>query len=387
MDNIDWKSLIGYKTFDELRLTAFERWKSSGSRITNLNIGGFFRTLLELAIQGVADLFDLLLEVVPKGFLKYTSGIWLELKADERLLEKKAEQKAEGRVIFGRYNAAGNKVIPANSIIKTDVTPSGEELRYFVKESGVCPDGVTELAVPVIAEFAGAKYNVGQGAIKNMVNHVPGFDYVTNADSWLTTEGADVEDDDSLKERCRLRWAELAAGDPSMKYESWAMAIPGVVEVVVEDQHPRGPGTVNIIILSTSGTPTAELVNKVQTEINSKKLNCADVLVRGPLEYHFDVNMIIYLNPESSADPEYIQSQADFYTKAYFGEGIVPSVSRLKISQDFVQLDLASKIKNSNPAAIKNVKILFPEDDIAIPTGQIAKLQSLLITVERALEI
>lgn len=386
MNNIDWKSLINYKTFDELRQAAFQRWQSSGSKITNLNIGGVWRTLLELACQGLAALYDLLLSIVPKGFLKDASGDWLILKANERGLEQNLDQKAEGLVVFGRYDASGNAKIQAGSIVKTDVTPSGEELRYFTKADYVCPDGIAELAIPVIAEFTGAKYNVGQGAIKNMVTHVPGFDYVTNTSAWLTKEGADIETDESLKERCRLVWYELAVGDPAGKYKSWAKKVPGVIDVFVNDQHPRGPGTVDVVILSSSGMPTADLISQVQSYINARKQNCADVLVRAPLAELIDISLAVYLMPDSNLDLSYVETLASQYTNAYFGQGVVSGVSRLKISQDYIRLDLASKTKATNPQDIKNVVTILPADDVTIDDGKIAVLNNLTITVERATE-
>ncbi|MGE5606886.1 MAG: baseplate J/gp47 family protein [Bacteroidota bacterium] len=383
MAEINWKTLIGAKDFDELRLIAFERWQASKSKITNLNIGGVWRTLIELFCQGLADLHTLLVEIVPKRFLKYASGTWVILGAEEKGVLQKLDQKAEGLVIFGRNEATGNKVIPANSIVKTDITPTGEELRYFVTESFVCPDGIGELAVPVIAEFTGAKYNVGQNTIKNMVTHVPGFDYVTNASNWLTKEGADIEDEDSLKDRTRLRWYEFAVGNPAMKYKSWALSVTGVVDCVVNDQHPRGPGTVDVIILSTAGMPTTELINQVQTKINSLKPNTADVLVRAPLTQIINLEILIYLYPTSTAEPSAIQNTATQYTNAFFGQGIVSGITRLKLAQDFVRLDLATKLKNISPTDIKNVKIIDPDDDVTVPTERIAALGTFSITIEK----
>lgn len=386
MADIDWKSLIGAKSFDELRLAAFEQWQASGSKITNLNVGGVFRTLLELAIQGLAKLYELLLEVVPKGFLKYATGSWLDLKGEERNLPRKLDQKAEGLIIFGRYNATGNKVISAGIIVKTDMTANGEELRYFVKDTSVCLDGIAEIAVPCIAEFTGAKYNVGQGAIKNMVTHVSGFDYVTNAVNWLTTEGADIESDEAYIERCQLYWYELSIGEPALKYKSWAMKVIGVVDVIVLDQHPRGPGTIDIVILSTAGMPTTELISQVRTEISSKRPTCQDILYRGPLTQAIDLSILIELMPESTIDTDTMQSLAEQYSNAHFGNGTISGISRLKLSQDFVRLVLEMLIKNISPENIKTVKVLTPVDDISIADGHLAVLQSLNISVERALE-
>ena len=53
---MDWKALVGFKPFEEIVTDALNSLRSSGSRITNLNKGGVFRTLVELAAHGTYDL-------------------------------------------------------------------------------------------------------------------------------------------------------------------------------------------------------------------------------------------------------------------------------------------------------------------------------------------
>lgn len=381
---MDYKDLINYKTFDELRLSAFDRLKTAASKITNLNIGGVFRTLLELAMQGLADLYTLLFDIVPKGYLMNATGKWLELKGEELGLFKKEDQKAEGYVIFGRSDASGNKMIPAGSIVKTDMTPSGEELRYFTTTDTICNSGILEVMVPVISEFTGVKYNVGEGIIKNIVTHVPGFDYVRNAASWLTKEGSDLEDDESFRQRCQLRWNELSYGGTKLAYESWAWAVPGVIDVLVSPL-ARGDGTVDVIILSTSGLPTVELINSVQAIINERKPLCTNVLVKGPVAQTINISLTVDLKPDSVLDIDVVSSIVQQYVNAYFGQGVISGINRLGIGKDLILLQLAAILKNIY-ADIINVRFTLPAGDVVIESHKIAALGTLSITVTKVVE-
>lgn len=385
MADYDYKSLMNFKSFDDLRLTAFTRLKNMGSKITNLSVGGVFRTLLELAMQGCADLYSLLLEIVPKGYIKGATGKWLDMKAEDLMLSRKPKQKALGLVIFGRNVASCNALIQAGSIVKTNMTPNGEELRYFTTEDYICPDGVAEIAVPVISEFEGSKYNVGAGSICNVVTHVSGFDYVRNASDWLIQEGADDESDESLRMRCRLRWNEVSQGGTALAYKSMALSVTRVTAAEVDDEFPRGNGTVDIIILGTGGMPTSKLISEVQSVINERHILCSDVLVRGPLAHPITLSMTISLKPTSSMDSNHVRSLTMQCINAYFGQGIVDGIDRLGIGKDFIRLQVGFFLKNRIPD-IHNIVFNSPSEDITIDPGEVATIESLTINVERANE-
>jgi len=381
--NIDFGQLIGIQSFDNLCLQAFQRLQQKQSIVTNLNEGGVYRTALEIAMQGLADLYSLLPVVVQKGFLPYSTANWTDLRGNELGVQRKQDQKAQGNIIFGRNNPSGNQLIPSGTIVKTDMTVSGDELRYFITSDYIAPDGVAQQSVPIIAEFTGAKYNVGANTIKNIVTHCPGFDYIQNNANWLTVEGADLETDASYIQRTQLRWSALALGSPNLTYKSWALSVVGVSQAEVMDNFPRGNGTVDIVILGTGGLPTTDLITQVQNIINQNKLNCANVLVRAPLQNQINLVIDIRLNPESVLDFGTVNSTATQYVNAYFGQGTVSGVNCRKIGQDFILLQVGDLIKNIYQNDIKNVLFNQPNADVTINSDQTSALQSLAITAER----
>lgn len=375
---MDWKALVGHKSFEELLADALNRLRASGSKITNLNPGGVFRTLAELSIQGVADLYDLLAEVVRQGFAAHATGAWLDLKCLDVGISRRPATKTEGLVVFGREQAGSPVVVPAGSIVKTGLSPQGEELRYFVSQDTVIPAEEKEHLVPVRAEFPGSRYNVGPGYITTLVTYIQGVDYVRNDEGWITSEGADEEDDESLRQRYFLRWQELAQGGTKQAYISWAMQVPGVVDVSVNDAFPRGPGTVDVIIVGPDGLPTQALIDAVAAYIEQRRPLCANVVVKGPVLVPADVAVSLTVN-QSYGEPAAVEAEATSRVRALFGLEAVPGVARLRIGETLYRSRLVALL-----AAIPHVlsvDVTSPPEDVVVRPDEIVALGQLGVTV------
>lgn len=68
--------------------------------------------------------------------------------------------------------------------------------------------------MPVEAEQPGAKYNVGPGQINKCLIYLDGVQGITNRSGWITKEGADKEDLESLRSRVLGAWSELSTFRP-----------------------------------------------------------------------------------------------------------------------------------------------------------------------------
>lgn len=379
---MDFKSLIGAKDFDELTLEAQQRHAAKNSKITNWNIGGIFRTLTQLAMQGIADLYGLLVKVAPMGFVQHAKNEWLDMNAAEVGVFRKEAKKTAGIVIFGRNDAGQAVRIDAGTIIKTDMTNDGEELRYFTTQTVIMPEGTLECEVPVTAEFAGARYNVAQGNIKNIVTYISGIDYVKNSASWVTEEGADTETDESLLQRCLLRWDELATGSTAAAYESWAKKINGVVDVSVNDRFPRGPGTVDITITGTNGVPTEELKAEVKAFIDTKRPLCSNILVKGPTRKVIDIEITIFAEALGDTDAVLINKASNLYAAMYIKDDDYPNIKPYKIGQDVIRARIIA-LMMSLPNIV-NVTLNLA-NDIEIAADQIAVQGNTILNVERVM--
>lgn len=377
---MDWKALIKFKSFETLVGDALVALRSKGSRITDLNKGGVFRTLVELASQGVADIYKLILSVAPQGFVVYARGRWLDLHCQGMGLSRFPATRTRGLVVFGRNKPGGNVVIPSGTIVKTGVGPSGREMRYLVEEETILPDGALQVAVPVRAEFEGASYNVGPGYIDRLVTHIAGVDTVYNPEGWIVEEGADEEDDESLRQRYLGRWDELSTGATRAGYTAWARSVPGVVDVAVDDRFPRGQGTVDVIITGSAGAPSQDLIDEVQAYLETRKPITDNVLVRGPETVTVDFDLTLHL-PRYEGEAAVVEGQARRVIQALFLQDEELGVPVLGIGESLYQARLIGLLMQVEH--VRNVVITSPTHDVILSPGQLASMGTVNVTVER----
>jgi hypothetical protein len=96
---------------------------------------------------------------------------------------------------------SGNVKIAAGRIVKTLPDGIGAVYRYVTDADAVLPDGQTSVAVAVTAEVYGACRQRHRGQHHRDIHRDRGYRDRQYAADWLTSEGADAEDDDSLRRR------------------------------------------------------------------------------------------------------------------------------------------------------------------------------------------
>ncbi len=374
------EDIIPIKTFTELMDATKTRLRDLAFRITNLRAGGVFYTLLEMANQGLADLYSLLKDTTPQLYLDTATGDWLDLRAAEFEVYRKLAQKTQGNVVFGRAAAGGNVVIPAGTVVSTAVDRYGEKLQYIVTAQAVL-EGL-EVAVPVEAEFAGAQYNVGAGQINQLVTFIPGVDYVTNAADWITREGTDDETDESLRFRAKGKWSQLSAGGGRDAYIAWAQEVTGVVVVQIDDQHPRGQGTVDVIITGAAGLPTQDLIDQVQAHINARRPLCADVLVLGPTPVEVDFDVTLHVHPDYG-DLDEIRAEAEEIIDIMFRYGDTEHADIARVSPEFgvVRAQVIANLMKIEH--VVNVTLTAPAADVPVTARELAVKGSVTVTAQR----
>jgi len=377
---VNFRELLGLKDLKTLLQEFFDRFRNAGGKVTNLNPGGVLRTLAESSLFPVSEQYDLLEKVAPQGFAVYASGQWLDLKAQDVGLTRLPAKKTKGIVTITRQDTSSPLLIPVGTVVKTELGPDGESLRYFVTSDVVIPIGQAQGSVPVEAEFAGEKYNVGAGYITMLETYIPGIDTITNAANWITEEGADAESDEKLRQRYFLRWNELALGGTDASYISWAKSVPGVVDVAVNSQFPRGQGTVDVIITGPEGAPSQELIQQVQDYIEQRRPNVANVLVKGPVTVTVDVSAAIIL-PKDIGDETSARMTAERAIQAYFGIGQAAGIDPRRIG-DSLYLSRLTALLMDVPDVV-NVNISSPASDVIIRPDELTMLGALTITVGR----
>lgn len=243
----------------------------AGSPFSNSSdFSPFWRLITAIVTTPCQWLLTLLVEhALPNVFLKYASGAWLDVYAWAVDVTRKAAVAAEGEILFSRTpGTAGDVAIPAGTVVASpDI--NGTTYRVDTLEDAVIPDGEDSALVAVAAEAVGEAYNLGPGYYSILPKAVPGVAAVTNAEDWLTTPGADEEEDDPLRLRCRNQFGAVGQYHHDAAYRAMIAAYAGirVDYIFFEKDAPRGPGTANAHIMIESGVPPQEQVDAINTYI------------------------------------------------------------------------------------------------------------------------
>lgn len=89
--------------------------------------------------------------------------------------------------------------------------------------------------------------------------------------AWYTTRGADDEDDESLRQRCKARWPELSSTPTDDVYTSMCKRADPSVRKVRVAVNAVVPAQVDITIASSSGTVSGSVVTAVQDYVDARR--------------------------------------------------------------------------------------------------------------------
>ena len=349
-----------------------DEYAAKGWLPARLNLNkGIVRGIIELFAWGLWQLYNFLAVIHRQAIPLEATGEWLDTHAAQVDESRKPATKARGNVLFLRGDQTGNVRIPAGRIVRTQPDGKGDIYRYVTDELAVLPEGAASVAVPATAEEYGQGANAAVGQICELVTPVEGISGVTNAADWLIEEGADAESDTSLRRRYVLAW-QRQAGVTRAAYEAAALSVPGVVDVYVADQHPRGEGTVDVVVMGTAGMPTSSLLSDVRAALDAAIVINHDLLVRAPEPVNVSVKAVLEL---LSGDADSVKAEAENWVRSMFSYGDDPDIPRFSIGKDVVRDRLASGLVSI--AGVKRIRWESPTEDVEIPAGGLAVLEAL----------
>lgn len=303
---------------------------------TNYAPGDPLRTLLELAGEGVADVERTVAALASAGYLETAAGDWLSLLTESHYAVTRQPATFATGMLRLVASSAGAITAPPGLIVGT---ASG--LKYMTTEGATIPAG-TYADVPIRAEMPGVAYNVPVGTITVLHTPLPGLG-IANLAGWLLEAGAEEESDVALRRRARLRWSELGGGATRAAYEYWAYsASPAVDRVRVLDEHPRGQGTVDVVLWGGGGLGS-KVVEVVDAYIQERRPLTADVQVYAATERVVPVSLELY---------------APFGDRASIEAQVLSNLAALQQAADIGAKLYASQIVEaaSQPAGVLDVK-------------------------------
>lgn len=375
------------KSLDTIRQEMFDRlsgkqeeYAAFGWLPIRLNLNkGIVRGIIELWCWGLYQLYQFLALIFTQAYPDSATGLWLDLHCLQVGITRKAATKAKGIIYFTRLADGGNVPIPAGRVIKTPPDGNGFVWRFITTADVILLAGSLEVAVTIEAEEYGAGANVTSGQISSIVTVIPGVDSVENRASWLTSEGSDCEEDEPLRVRYVLAWAALS-GCTKHAYRAWALSVPGVVTVNILDQHPRGQGTLDVVIQGTAGLPTQQLLDAVAAKINGTGNDDElapindDVLVKGPTAVPVAIVAELVL---TAGVPAVILAEAETRARVLFGASTISGIIPLGVGMDATIDRLKQPLMIAN---VKSVNITSPVADVVVADDAVATLASIVLT-------
>ena len=318
--------------------------KAEGFVVTNFHSGGIFYTLLMVVLRIEREFKQFLRAFLNNAFVTHASGAWLDLKAADYSKKRKKAQKARGLVTVSRTDAEGDAVrIEKGHVFKTKKDINGEELRFFTLETTILQQGARAVDVLVEAEMEGSRYN-------------------------------DTEDDDGLKTRSLRSWSELAARPIEDTFINAAEGVPGVLFAQADCQHPRGQGTVDVIVTGTAGEATEGLLDAVREAVDKIAGPYDNILVKSSVVVPQDIKVTVTTD-DVSADKEIEGKVASILTELL-------AVRKGRKFYELTISDINHAIREGYTAST-NVSVTTPAQDIKLDKDKVITLGAVTVTVRR----
>lgn len=314
MADIDFKKIVedaGIPTTEDGWKALFKQdVEAEGSIIANDSpFSPFWRLITAIVSKPATWIVNKVLieRILPNLFLKTaTDDAFIEAKAWEHDLTRKQQEFTKGKIRFKRAASSGpSLLIPAATVVQTDAI-NGVVYRVLTLDDVILPENTSEVLVPVIAEQAGAAYNLGAGYYHILPESVTGIGGVTNDADWIDVLGADAETNDELKLRTRNAFTAAAPWHIDAVYRAMLTERAGLDadNLFFEHDAPRGPGTANAFILLDTGQPSQQLIDDLNDYVMQKGFHGHgdDLQVMPMPGVNHDIGVTVYPEPTLLAD-------------------------------------------------------------------------------------
>ena len=359
---------------DTLRDKKIAELQEEGFVITNFHSGGIFYTMLMIVLRIKIELMQLLRTVLNNLFVSHATGVWLDLKMADYSKKRKKAQKTQGLVTVSRLDAEGEAVkIPKGTVFKTVQDINGEELRFFALEAAVLQKGAQTVEVPVEAEIEGTRYNVPQEQITRTLTYL-GEISVSNARDWITREGSDTEDDESARTRTLRSWSELAQRAIEDTFVNTAESVPGVLFAQADCLHPRGQGTVDVIVTGTAGEATEGLLNDVRKAVAQIAGPYDNILVKSSVTVPQDIAVTVTVS--NAPDNSQIENRVRTILTGLL------AVRKGRRLHELTCSDINLAIR-SGCDTVTNAVVTVPASDVRLSRDKVIIPGTISVTVER----
>lgn len=197
-----------------------------------------------------------LMEAVKLMHFMFANGIYLDYHAEAVGLTRKSAVAASGTI---HLTGSPGVEIPAGFEFAVPANGETAAIIYETTEDAVI-DSSGEVDIPIEAQEPGTDGNVSAYTITIMASpSITGIQTISNPNP--ITGGAEIENDDDLRERIRevCESADASFCGCDADYKRWAMEIDGVGQAIIVPEW-NGAGTVKVILIDSNGEPANQSI-------------------------------------------------------------------------------------------------------------------------------
>lgn len=324
--------------------------------------GSFIWDALSPAALELAEAYIQLDLVLQYGFAQTTYGQYLDYRAAEHGLTRKAATKATGQVTITGSSGA---IVPAGALFATSAGVQFQTLtEVTIGDSGTA-------TADIEAVEAGAAGNVPAGAITQIPVSIAGVTAVTNPTA--TSGGTDEESDADLLARLLERVQNPATSGNAAHYKQWALEVSGVGDAKVLPLWD-GPGTVKVVIIDSNKQPAnAEIVQNAADYIETVRPIGATVTVESATGLEIDVTATVTLATGAVL--------AD--VQAVFEEALTAYLQQIAFKQNYVSYAQVGSLLLDTPGVLdySNLMLNNGTGNVSIGDAEVAVLGTVTLSV------
>jgi len=316
-------------------------------------------TITPAAIE-LALAYTKLDSVLALGFAQTSSGIYLDYRAGEHGLTRKAATKADGEVTI---TGTANTVVASGSVFSTAIGTQ------FATTAAVTLDASGSGTVAVEAVVAGSSGNVPAANITAIPVSIAGVTSVTN--SAPTEGGTDTETDADLLTRLLEKVRLPATSGNANHYYLWAREVAGVGDAKVFPIW-NGNGTVKVCIIDSNKQPAAsDIVTATAAYIEGVRPIGPSVTVESATALQINVTATVALDTNAVlADVQtnfenvlidYLKSMAferDYISYAQIGSLLFDTVGVVDYTNLLINSGTANVAVGSTQVAVRGTVVL-----------------------------
>ena len=268
------------------------------------------------------------------GLLKYSRGDYLENLGALKHIYRKPATGATTTIRF----AMDSPRLSATGIARGTRVTAGDSVYFATDEYAEIPAGSLSVDVPATCTSVGQitnNYDIGD--LNTIVDIIAFIDEVKNITK--PEGGADIESDDSLRQRIYIAPAAYSSAGSADSYEYFVRQFYSDVSSVRISS--PSPSVVRVRYLLGNGViPESESINRLKEYLSSPSIRplTDNIEVLAPVKKTYAINITYYVNSSDQSRAESIQLKVlsainDYinWQKSEIGRDINPDVLRQKI--------------------------------------------------------